>query len=294
MNKLALMTVFIAIVEEGSFTQAAKRLGKTKALLSTQLSQLESALGVRLINRSTRSLNITAAGQHYYSKAKQLLNEIAQLESELVASSDRCRGLLRISIPTTFGEQVLMPFMADLLEQSPDLHLEIALHDHYVDLIGSGFDAAIRIGALEDSSMIAKSLGETPVILCAVPAFLAHHGPINHFDDLQHLPCIVDTNYRQGNGWFLNKTLSLAPKSRIKVNSAFAAAELAKTGAGVAYCPRFAVKEALNEGSLVSVLTELTDLRLSIHLVYPHRQYVSSNVSLLGEHLRKYLSATLV
>lgn len=291
MDKLNLMSTFVAVTEEGSFTAAAKRLGKTKALVSTHISQLEDLLNVRLLIRSTRSMQITSEGQSYYEQAKKILDDIVTLEAQLLQESQSLVGRLRISAPTTFGELVLMPCIAELTSANPELKIELLLNDRYVDLISEGFDVALRIGNLADSSLIARPAGFTQMILCASPAFIDHYGAPESIQQLTDLPCVFDTNLRHGGIWsFINKTqeTEIRPNIIARVNSALAAAHMARTGRVIAYCPEFSVHTMLESGELISLLPEACHTRMPVNVIYPHRQHLSSRVTTFTQHFIDY------
>lgn len=286
MDKLNLMSSFIAVAEEGTYTAAAKRLGKTKALISTHVSQLEEWLQVRLIVRSTRSVQLTETGQAYFLDAKKVLDDIAMLEAQLLDDNRRLVGRLRISAPTTFGEIVLMPFVATLIGDNPGLQIDLVLNDRHVDIVAEGFDLAIRIGELNDSSLIARNVGRVRSLLCTSPHFFTRHGEVTHLAQLTSLPCVFDSNYRQANIWRFNQAgnqteevIDIAPKSIVRVNSALAAAKLAQTGVAIAYCPDFAAQEGLANGSLVPILESFCQRTIPVNVIYPHRKHLSAKVT---------------
>lgn len=292
MDKLNLMTSFIAVAEEGTYTAAGKRLGKTTPLISTHISQLEELLDVRLITRSTRSMQLTPTGQSYYEEAKKVLDDIATLEARVRKENQNLVGRLRISAPVTFGEQVLMPFIAKMVEENPQLNVELMLNDRYVDIVAEGFDTAIRIGQLEDSALIARRIGSIRMLLCASPGFIERHGMPDSPTDLQSLPCVFDTNFRQGNRWSFThdgKTVEVAPNVIARVNSAVAAARMATTGLAVTYAPDFAVKNEIENGSLVEILSDYCQTDVPINMVYPHRKHLSAKVSTFVEEFAEYL-----
>ena len=292
MDKLNLMTSFIAVAEEGTYTAAGKRLGKTTPLISTHISQLEELLDVRLITRSTRSMQLTPTGQSYYEEAKKVLDDIATLEARVRKENQNLVGRLRISAPVTFGEQVLMPFIAKIVEENPQLNVELMLNDRYVDIVAEGFDTAIRIGQLEDSALIARRIGSIRMLLCASPAFIERYGMPESPTDLQSLPCVFDTNFRQGNRWSFTqngKTVEVAPNVIARVNSAVAAARMATTGLAVTYAPDFAVKTEIEDGSLVEILGDYCQNDVPINMIYPHRKHLSAKVSTFVEEFAEYL-----
>ena len=297
MDKLNLMSSFIAVAEEGTYTAAAKRLGKTKALISTHVSQLEEWLQVRLIVRSTRSVQLTETGQAYFLDAKKVLDDIATLEAQLLEDNRRLVGRLRISAPTTFGEIVLMPFVATLIGNNPGLQIDLVRNDRHVDIVAEGFDLAIRIGELNDSSLIARNVGKVRSLLCTSPHFFTRYGDVTHLAQLTTLPCVFDSNYRQANIWRFNQAddnteevIDIAPKSIVRVNSALAAAKLAQTGMAIAYCPDFAAQQGLNDGSLVPVLESFCRRTIPVHVIYPHRKHLSAKVTAFVDQFSHYFA----
>jgi len=291
MDKLNLMSTFVTVAEAGSFTAAAKRLGKTKALVSTHIAQLENLLKVRLIIRSTRSMQITSEGNSYYHQARKILDDITHLESQLLHQSQSLAGRLRISAPTTFGELVLMPFIAELTTANPELQIELQLNDRYVDLISEGYDAALRVGNLADSSLIARRAGFTQMILCASPEFVKHYGQPDSLGQLEGLPCVFDTNDRQGGNWSFvqeQQKIEIRPKIVAWVNSALAAAKMASTGRVMALCPEFAIHTMLQTGELIRLLPQVNNTPIPINVIYPHRQHLSNRVTTFTQQFMAY------
>lgn len=294
MDKLNLMLSFISVAEEGTFTAAATRLGKTKALISTHISQLEESLQVQLIRRSTRSLQLTSTGQAYYEEAKKILDDIATVEAKLKNQHDSLVGRLRVSAPRTFGELKLMPLIAELASNNDNLDVEMVLNDRYVDLISEGFDAAIRVGALDDSSLVARLVGESRLILCASPLFIEKHGAPTHPDQLNGLPAVIDTN-RRSRPWMIEKAdqnyeMQVSPS--VVVNSALAAAELAACSDLIVYSPAFAVDQLIANQKLIPLLPEYTTPSVPISVIYPSRKHLSTKVRVFTEKVRDYLAQT--
>lgn len=287
MDKLNLMTGFIALVEEGTFTKAAVRLGRSKALVSVNVKALESALGVRLLNRSTRHIKLTEQGQHYYEQAKQLLDGLSQLEHSLRYDSQSLAGRLRISVPTTYGEACLMPFLARLKHEQPALQIECFFQDRYVDLIAEGFDLAIRIGQLKDSTLLAKRVQLIHSYFCASPQFIARHGDIAQLGDFVRLPCIVDSNAKMEGVWMVNGE-KVQVNEAIRVNSASATAELAALGVGICLCPEFALKPYIDSGQLI--VLPFDSKQIPVHVVYPHRTHSVGKVNQFIEALTQFLN----
>lgn len=291
MDKLNLMQSFIAVAEQGTYTAAARRLGKTKALLSTHISQLETALDVRLITRSTRSLTLTATGKAYYEQAKKLLDELATLESSLKHQQQQLAGRLRISAPTTYGEQVLMPLVARFIKHHPQLSVDVLLNDRYVDLVAEGFDLAVRVGQLPDSNLVARPVTEVKICVYATPSFIERYGRPQTPQQLMTLPCVVDSNNRQYGKWPFADGLQVKVNPVAVVNSALAACKLALCGDVLAMLPDFAVADEVVAGRLLPVLEAYAPPPLPVHVVYPHRQHLSARVSIFLEAFRQYVTA---
>lgn len=291
MDKLNLMKSFIAVAEEGTYTAAARKLGKTKALLSTHVSQLEQALDVRLITRSTRSLALTDTGRAYYEQTKKLLDELAILESSLKQEHQQLAGRLRLTAPATYGEWVLTPFVSQFIGEHPQLVVEVQLNDRYVDLIGEGLDLAIRIGELADSSLIARQVAEIPIGVYASPEFVRQYGVLQHPDQLAEVPCIVDTNGRNYGKWRFVSGEEVKVQAHAFVNSAMAACKLAVHSAMAVNLPDFAASEAIAKGQLVPVLPDYSIRSLPVHIVYPHRRHLSLKVQTFIEQYLDFVKA---
>lgn len=306
------MEAFITVFEEGSYTAAAKRLGRTKAMVSTQVSQLEAHLQIRLMTRSTRSIQATAMGRTYYEQAKLLLEDLDNLESQLTQSSQNVAGKLRIAVPTTYVEQVVMPFVAKLIETYPELEIDILLSDRYVDLINEGVDAAIRIGRLEDSSLIANHIGKVNMMLCASQAFLESYPTPRQFSDLSDLPCVLDDNSRENHWSFeaienqdameginskgkstkgrIESRVKVTPNYKVRVNSASAAVQLARHGKLICYTPAFAAQDLINQGLLIPILAKAHQTHFPIQIVYPHRKHTSARLTQFIAAFKAYLT----
>ena len=281
MDVLTGMRTYAAIVTTGSFTAAAERLGISKALTSKYLGQLEEHLGVRLLNRTTRKLNMTEAGQAYYSRCRQLLDELDELEAAIRDQQEAPQGKLVISAPTTFGEARLTRAIAEYLDQHPRVVIELLLADRYVSLVDEGFDLAIRIGNLADSSLIARRLTSTPIILCAAPGYLAQAGTPQHPAELQSHHCIIDTNFDSPENWPFHvdgKRVSIKINGQFRVNNALAAREMALAGQGIALCPGYVLEKDLKAGRLTALLDHYNPLDYGIYAVYPHNRHLAAKV----------------
>ena len=282
MDTLDGIKTVIAVIETGSFTAASERLGMSKALVSKYVGEVEDSLGVRLLNRSTRRLALTEAGQRYYDQALPLLEEFAEMVDSVTGEQSSPRGLLRISVPVTFGEMSLAPLIPKFLQQYPDIGVDLQLNDKMIDMLEEGIDVVIRIGSVDDSSLIAKHVQTLPLILCASPAYIAQHGLPETPEDLIKHQCIIDSNFRIGKHWPIicpdNITTSVEVSSRIMANSPRAVKEIALADGGIGMIPRFIVQDALDDGRLEEILPKYRTLEFGLFAIYPHRRYLSRKV----------------
>jgi DNA-binding transcriptional LysR family regulator len=294
MDTLDGIKTVVAVVETGSFTAASERLGMSKALVSKYISEVEDSLGVRLLNRSTRRLALTEAGQRYYDQALPLLEEFEEMVDSVTGEQSSPRGLLRISVPVTFGEMSLAPLIPKFLQQYPDIGVDLQLSDKMIDMLEEGIDVVIRIGGVDDSSLIAKHIQTLPLVLCASPDYIESRGRPERPEELAKKPpeelsdklakhdCIIDSNFRIGKHWPMicpkNITTSVEVSSRIMANSPRAVKEITLAGGGIGMIPRFIVQDALDDGRLEEILPEYRTLEFGLFAIYPHRRYLSRKV----------------
>lgn len=281
MDTLELMRTFIAVVKQQSFTSAGRTLGKSKALVSKHIGELEERLGARLLNRTTRRVSVTEIGRAYYDRATALVGEFDTLEDSVKTVAGLPRGVLKITAPQSLGELELMELVAAFRAKYPDIEIDIFLSDRIVDLVGEGFDIALRISEAPDSALIARKLCAMRVVVCASPQYLARYPAPVVPEDLAGHTCIVDTNFQGRDVWRFkrgNARLPVRVASAIAANSAVAVRHALRAGLGVGLCPEFVVARDIREGRLVELLADYGDLALTVHLVYPHRLYLSAKV----------------
>lgn len=296
MDRINLMQSALMVAETGSFTEAADRLGISNRQISKHVAQLEEQLGVRLFLRTTRQVNVTDIGQSFLQKADTLVAAHNELWQSTKNQSSEVAGNLRISAPLSFGEMVVSPLLAALLKDHPKLNIQLDLTDRYINLVEEGYDAAIRIGVLSDSSLVAKKLGKTGLTLVAAPSFLQGVEVPKSPEDIEALPAIVDRNYRERFRWpFVidGETKRIAVKPRIEVNSPTAARRLALEGLGVTMSPRFVVKEQIENGELVELLPQFMPQTLGIYLVYPAQRFMHSKLHALRDHFTKNIAKAI-
>lgn len=289
MDTLTRMRAFIDVVEAEGFSAAARKIGRSKALLSKYVRELEDELGALLLNRTTRQFSLTEAGHTYYRRASEIIREVDSLADDVRESSGDVRGRIKLSAPRTFADAPIGHALIDFAKEHPDIVLEIHLDDRFVDLVEEGFDMAIRISRLENSSLIARRLAPFGVRLCASPELIEKYGIPQRPADLANVPCIVDTNGRWLSNWPFSgdtgDTTTVSVSGPMEVNSPMAARAAAVAGLGFTILPDFIAAPDIAAGRLIPVLD---DRRLSgggIFAVYPHRRYLPAKVRVFVDFL---------
>lgn len=269
------MQLFVATVDAGSFTAAAERMGLSKQFVSRRLSGLEARLGVRLLNRTTRRLHVTDAGREYHARAVRILEDVSDAELAVGSRADSPRGTLRVTAPMSFGTLHLGAILPAFLLRYPALQVEIDLDDRTVDLVREGFDMGIRIGRLQDSTLIARALAPARIVACCSPAYLQGRGAPATPDELGAHDCLLYGHHRGAEWRFLDagKVRALPVGGRLLANNGEIVRDAAIAGLGIAWLPVFIVGTALRDGRLVTVLDDYAMPPVSVHAVYPrHRQ----------------------
>ncbi|ANK73924.1 MULTISPECIES: LysR family transcriptional regulator [Ensifer] len=292
MDTLTRIRAFIDVVDAEGFSAAARRVGKSKALLSKYVRELEDELGALLLNRTTRQFSLTEAGHTYYRTASEILKEIDNLADLVRANNSDLKGRLRITAPRTFVDADIGQSLVDFGKQHPELSLEIISDDRFVDLVEEGFDVAIRITRLEDSTLIARKLDDFQVLICAAPEFLEKSGPIAHPTDLSKLPCILDTNGRSYSNWRFvepdGSAFTVPVRGPIEVNSPLAALRATVSGLGVSIIPDFIARPKIATGELVTLFDDFLPRDRGIYAIYPHRRYLPAKVRTLVDFLHAW------
>lgn len=248
---------FVATAQTGSFTAAADRLGTSNRLTSKYVAELEARLGVRLLQRTTRKVGLTPAGEDLLARAPSILDDLDDLLADVAERSQALTGVLRISAPVTFGEVYVVEMLGRFAGAHPGLTLDLRLNDRYVDLAAEGIDVAFRLGHFDLSSLKVRRLGRFESVLVASPDYVAKKGKPGSPLELSDHDCIVDTNRRNPRRWAFTRgeaEIVAEVSGRFQVNSASAAAGLARSGLGIAYVPRFAVQALIAAGHLVRLL----------------------------------------
>ena len=281
MDTLTRMRTFVEVVEAGGFSAAARKLGRSKALISKYVKELEDELGARLMNRTTRRLSLTEVGQAYYRDAGEILQRVDDLQDMVRDRHGEPTGLLRVAAPRTGGDGPLGEAIMDFVAAHPAIRLDLRLDDRFVDLVDEGFDCAIRITELEDSSLIARRLAEFPFAVVVRPDVAEAVGRPRTPADLSTLPCIIDSNLRSRFTWrFLvqGEKRSVQVAGRVEVNSPAAVRLAALAGIGYGHVPLATVRADLAAGRLERVLEAHVPPGVGVYLVYPHRRHLSAKI----------------
>lgn len=279
MERLDCDRMFIAVMETGSFTAAAQRLSVSHGQASKLISRLEHTLAVSLFSRSTRSLKPTDVGKAYYERIRPLLADYDALNDDVLNASRTPSGLLRISAPVTFGSTQLTSHLIAFARRYPDIELDVSFADRLVNVVNEGFDLTLRIGHLDDSSLLARKLCDIRIITVASNAYLDKKGTPAHWEQLSQHDCILDTNFRDPFLWpFLDKEkgLHLHPvHGRLKFSNAEVCLRAATEGLGIARLPAFVAGEALQNGLIVPILSHYEAPPLGLYAVYPPAKYLA-------------------
>lgn len=278
MASISEMRSFIGVVEAGSFVRGAEALGMSKQAVSRHIAALEHRLGVRLLQRTTRRLALTESGHAFFLRAQELLDEMDRLEAEISAGAAEPTGLLRINAPLTFGILHLAPLWGRFTEHHPKLSLEVDLNDRFIDLIEEGYDLAIRISDLSNSTLISRKLASTRLLLCASPHYLKENGYPETPDELKKHRTISYTYLTTGDEWMLTDpdgdSIRVRSNSRLCTNNGDTCLAAALDNQGLIFLPDFLVSSALSEGALVEVMPDYKGPEIGIYAVYPSRQYL--------------------
>ena len=281
MDRLSTMETFVRVVEAGSFVAAAQRLELSAAMVSRHVQDLEQRLGTRLLNRTTRRISLTEAGAAYFERSRQLLRDLEEMDLSVAHEVQQPRGVLRVNAPVVFGTRHLSRFLAEYGARYPDVAIDLTLTDRFIDLVEEGADVAVRIGALQDSTLVARRLCPARLVLCAAPAYLQQHGTPKSLEDLGRHSCLGYTYTRGGIEWEFPEASApaIVPlRGNLRANHGEVLFQAAIDGMGIVLLPTFIVGEALREGLLRQVLPRATLAELNAYAVFPSRKFLSAKV----------------
>ncbi|GGF80872.1 LysR family transcriptional regulator [Alteromonas lipolytica] len=281
MDRIDAMRAFVTVARSGSFSAAADKLDKSPQLISKYVSQLEEHLDTRLLNRTTRRVHLTEAGEQYLPRASQVLDEIDAMENQLTDLQHKAHGLLRISAPVAFSTSHLAPLINKFQQQYPDVDVDLHLNDRKVDIVEEGFDIALRIGHLKSSSMIAKRLTIIKLVICASPDYLALHGEPTTLESLtQHnylRYSLLDSSNSPDAHHYLTQG-QVPDIGKVSCNHGEFLCQCAVLGQGIVMQPTFICHDAINAGKLKVILRDNEPAPMHLYAVYAHRQLMASKV----------------
>ncbi len=282
MDRLTEMEAFATVVDQGGFTDAARKLGISKSAVSKHVSALEVRLGARLLNRTTRRVSPTEIGLAYYDRARRVLNDAGEADGLVTAMQSAPTGLLRISVATDFGMSLLSPILGDFLHDHPGITVDMVLSNRFVELISEGFDLAVRVGEMDDSSLRAKKLTVTTRRMIAAPDYFARHGRPARIEDLNAHRLLHYSNEASGNMWKIPSPTGEIRQVRaagwLTVNDGQSLLNAAISGLGIAYLPSFLYADAMRRGLVEDAIPALPMEALGIYAVYPPGRFTQPKV----------------
>ncbi|MGF1463017.1 MAG: LysR family transcriptional regulator [Maricaulaceae bacterium] len=294
MDRIDAMRLFLAVVDQGGFTAAARRENTSPAQVSKRVAALEDQLGARLLQRTTRTVSLTEAGAAYAERARELLQSFDALEDAVRAEQGEAVGLLKVTAPATFGRLHLVEPVIAFMARHPGLEVRLDVSDRMVDLVEEGVDVAVRIGDLPDSSLIARKLAPVRLCVAAAPDFVARQGGVETIDALERSPCILDYNLPNPRRWSFRSSdgqdVDARVEGRLRVNSGEAAGEAAAAGLGVAMGPTFILAPYLKDGRLVQVMTRYQPAQRAVWALFPQSRYLARRVRLFVDFLAEQFS----
>lgn len=290
MMNISKISVFVSVVEHQGFAAAARSLGMTGPALSKKVQALEDRLGVKLLHRTTRQISLTEEGAIYYERARRALEDLEEAEKQIQELKSAPIGLLKINVPMSFGVQYLRVPIVDFAKKYPDVEIDVDFDDRRVDVVGERYDVVVRIGALEDSSLIARKLAPCPILLCASPAYVEIYGLPKQPEDLAGFPAIVYNRHGYAPEWRYRGEDGSSRRAMMhgvmSANSAEMMLSACLEGIGIAILPVFSAYPYLQDGRLVQVLPHFaTDPVRSIYAMFPQNRYLSTKTRLFVDWL---------
>ena len=294
MRRFADLEAFIAVVEAGSFTAAAERLDTAKSAVSRRVTALEERLGVQLLRRTTRRLNLTETGRSFYEHSARIVADLDEAEAAVLQQHGELRGKLRVALPLSFGARHMHGPIAEFSRQHPRVSFDLDLNDRRIDLIAEGVDVAVRIGRLADSTLIARRLFEARTVVCAAPAYLERRGTPQTPDDLLDHDCLVYSNLPDPMKWVCSdgegrRHVVDVPVTMMASSGDFLCAA-AKEGLGIVLQPTFIAGELISRGELTPVLTDYQWPVTPAYAIYPPTRHLSYRVREFIDFLAEYFS----
>ncbi|MGR8921298.1 MAG: LysR family transcriptional regulator [Gammaproteobacteria bacterium] len=295
MDKLRHMRALVTVAKLGSFSAAARELGVTPGMMSKQVKQLEDELDVRLLNRTTRGVSLTDAGELYVGDVVDILQRIDDAETAVAGQAAAPRGILRLSAPPFFGTHVLTPAIAAFMRDNPGLEVELGLQDDEPDVVASRLDLLFRLGTLPDSSLVARQVGNTSFVLCASPTYVAGRAAPTTLAELKQHNCIVDRSVQADGIWSFvreQRRVPLAVSGTFRSMSTDAVVRAACDGIGIAYVPRYALSAVNERGALMELsLADAAPAALPLYALYASRDHLAPKVEQFLESCMQFIAA---
>ena len=288
---LVALRSFISVVDTGSFNQAAEMLEASTAAVSRRVSGLEAALNVRLLNRTTRRIELTEAGLQFYQDVVNIFQSLDEAQERIQTSSENIKGNLRISAPLSFGITSLTPILSGFMKLHPELKIHLQLEDHRTDFVAEGIDVGIRIGGLEDSTLVALPITTVPVIFCAAPSYLAEHDEPKIPEDLVKHNCLRYSLISPKLGWVAQENgeeRSIDVNGTLTSNNGNALKDAAVAGLGILKSPAFIVNDAIKKGQLVEILADYKSAPHGLYAIKLSRKFTSAKVTAFIDYLKAY------
>ena len=280
---------FVYVAEYESFTRAAKELGISIAQVSRQVSALEKRLNIKLFYRTTRKISLTEEGRVFYKHCRGVLDGLDAAEQAISSLQSTPQGKIKLTAPVTYGEQQLLPLINDFIVQYPDIEVTAFLSNQKVDLVEGGYDLAIRIGKLRDSTLMAKKLSHRTNFVCASPSYLDRYGAPQTLAELSTHNCLLGSvdywHFKEG-----ERERNIRVSGRVRYNSGYSLVDAALKGLGMVQLPDYYVQKYLASGELISVLDDFREPEEGIWAVYPQNRHLSTKIQMLLQYLQQHLS----
>lgn len=289
---LTALRSFVTVTDSGGFSRAAEQLGTSAAAISRRIAGLEQSLGIQLFHRTTRRIDLTEAGRQFYADVTNVFHLLEEAEERVRAGKEHASGLMRVAAPLSFGIQRLAPLLPQFLQRHPALKIQLLLEDRYTDLVAEGIDVALRIGALADSSLVAKRIAPVERFFCAAPSYLDAHGTPEQPGELSQHHCLEYSQRGSREDWSGALGLpgdAFEQRCSLVANNAEVLKECAIQGMGIALLPDFVVRPALADGTLRQVLPDCTPPPLGLYAVRPSSRLIPARVRLFIDYVSEAL-----
>lgn len=291
---LVALKAFVTVVEAGSFNRAAGQLEASTAAVSRRVSGLENALSVKLLNRTTRQIDLTEAGKQFYEDVLNIFHSLEEAEERIQTGRENIKGNLRVAAPLSFGIQRIAPILPGFMRRYPELRVQLQLEDRFSDLVSEGIDIAIRIGTLKDSSLIATRIASIPRVFCASPDYLSRRGEPQKPDDLTGHACLHYSLLSTREEWSFseehaNKEIEIT--GPLSTNNGEVLREAAIQGMGVTLLPTFIVEDVLKDGRLTEILRQYCPKPFGLYAVRQSRQFTPARIRLLIEYIKEQFTS---